>query len=157
MSRRDWLRTGLGLLAGTQVLVGLWIVLLPDTFWKWRWVSLLPPYNEHLLRDLGGAELALAVVLCAAVVTMERRLVVTALAAYLTAAVPHLLFHARHLEPLPAGSGAGLMALLGAGVVLPAALLWLAATPSAFAGPEPAAQRRSGDADYRSGGANSSS
>ncbi|MGW3120038.1 hypothetical protein ACWDBW_23315 [Streptomyces sp. NPDC001107] len=41
------MRRGLGLLA-------LWILLLPDTFWKWRWVSLLPPYSEHLLRDLGG-------------------------------------------------------------------------------------------------------
>jgi hypothetical protein len=34
MSLRDWLRTGLGLLAGTQALLGLWILLLPDTFWK---------------------------------------------------------------------------------------------------------------------------
>jgi hypothetical protein len=138
MSRRDWLRAGLGLLAGTQVLLGLWILLLPDTFWKWRWVSLIPPYNEHLLRDLGGTNLALAVVLCAAVATMERRLVLTALTAYLAASVPHLVFHAQHLAPLSAASGAGLMALLGAGVVLPAALLWLAATPSAFAGPAPA-------------------
>jgi hypothetical protein len=104
-------------------------------------VSLLPPYNEHLLRDLGGADLALAVVLCAAVVTMERRLVVTALVAYLTAAVPHLAFHAGHMEPLSAGSGAGLMTLLGVGVLLPAALLWLAAAPSAFAGSAPVACR----------------
>ncbi|WP_257003641.1 hypothetical protein [Streptomyces sp. SA15] len=98
MSRRDRLRAGLGLLAGIQVLLGLWILLLPDTFWKWRWVSYLPPYNEHLLRDLGGANLALAVVLCAAVAAMERRLVFTALVAYLTASAPHLVFHAQHLS-----------------------------------------------------------
>ena len=70
MSRRDRLRRGLGLLAGVQVLLGLWILLLPDAFWVGRWVSLLPPCNEHLLRDLGGKNLALAVVLSAAAVTL---------------------------------------------------------------------------------------
>ena len=63
MSHRDGLRRCLGLLAGVQVLLGLWILLLPDTFWKWRWVSQLPPCDEHLLRDLGGTNLALPVVL----------------------------------------------------------------------------------------------
>ncbi|RPF31953.1 hypothetical protein [Streptomyces sp. TLI_185] len=91
------------------------ILLLPGAFWKWRWVSLLPLRNEHLLRDLGGSNLAFAVVLCAAVVTMERRLVVTALVAYPTAGVPHRVFHAGHLEPLSAASGAGLMAFAGGG------------------------------------------
>nr|WP_241266691.1 hypothetical protein [Streptomyces scabichelini] len=120
------MRAGLGLLAGTQVVLGLWILLLPEVFWDWRWVSLLPPYNEHLLRDLGSLNLSLAVVLCAAVATMERRLVFTALAAYLAATVPHLVFHAAHLEPLSPASGAGFMTLLGTAVLLPSALLWLA-------------------------------
>jgi hypothetical protein len=59
--------------------------------------------------------------------------------AYLAASVPHLGFHAQHLKPLSAASGAGLMALLGAGAVLPAALLWPAADASAFRGPAPVA------------------
>ncbi|MEG3630369.1 hypothetical protein [Streptomyces poriticola] len=82
MSRRGGLRAGLGLLAGAQVLLGLRILLLPELFWKWRWVSYLPPYNEHLLRDFGVPSLALAVVLGAAVATMERRLVLAAPAAH---------------------------------------------------------------------------
>ncbi|MFF8575133.1 hypothetical protein ACF07F_30685 [Streptomyces sp. NPDC015237] len=141
MSQRAWLRAGLGLLAGTQVVLGLWIVLLPELFWKWPWVSHLPPYNEHLLQDFGGASLALAVVLCAAVAAMERRLVLTALVAYLVNSVAHLLFHARHLEPLSAASAAGFMALLGAAVLLPAVLLWLAADGSAFGGADAQARR----------------
>ncbi|CAM5272206.1 hypothetical protein STENM327S_02911 [Streptomyces tendae] len=141
MSRRAWLRTGLGVLAGSQVVLGLWIVLLPELFWKWPWVSHLPPYNEHLLQDFGGASLALAVVLCAAVAAMERRLVLTALVAYLVSAVAHLLFHARHLEPLSAAGAAGFMALLGAAVLLPAALVWLAADRSAFREADPAGRR----------------
>ncbi|MFJ7233150.1 hypothetical protein ACIQVF_26795 [Streptomyces tendae] len=135
MSGRAGLRVGLGLLAGGQVVLGLWIVLLPELFWKWPWVSHLPPYNEHLLQDFGGASLALAVVLCAALATMERRLVLTALVAYLVSSVTHLLFHARHLGPLSAGSAAGFMALLGAAVLLPAVLVWLASNGTAFREP----------------------
>jgi hypothetical protein len=132
MSGRGWLRAGLWLLAGTQVVLGLWTLLLPELFWKWPWVSHLPPYNEHLLRDFGGASVALAVVLCSAAASLERRLVVTALVAYLVSSVAHLLFHAQHLEPLSAASGAGFMALLGVAVLLPAALLWPAADGTAF-------------------------
>ncbi|BET51341.1 MULTISPECIES: hypothetical protein [Streptomyces] len=135
MSGRAGLRVGLGLLAGGQVVLGLWIVLLPELFWKWPWVSHLPPYNEHLLQDFGGASLALAVVLCAALATMERRLVLTALVACLVSSVTHLLFHARHLEPLSAASAAGFMALLGAAVLLPAVLVWLAADGTALREP----------------------
>jgi hypothetical protein len=126
IGRDRLLRAGLGVLAGTQLALGLWVLLLPELFWKWPWVSHLPPYNEHLLRDFGGAGPVLAMVLCAAVATMDRRLVLTSLVAYLVAAVPHLLFHARHPTSLPAASGAGFMALLGTAVVLPAVLVWLA-------------------------------
>ncbi|AKZ54556.1 Integral membrane protein [Streptomyces ambofaciens ATCC 23877] len=142
MSRRRWLRSGLGVLAATQVVLGLWVLLLPELFWKWPWVSHLPPYNEHLLRDFGGASAALAVVLCSAVAAMERRLVVTALVAYLVSSVAHLLFHAQHLESLSAASGAGFMALLGTAVLLPAALLWLAADGTAFRADSPGGTER---------------
>ncbi|CAL9384435.1 hypothetical protein ACI3K5_31835 [Streptomyces sp. MPA0124] len=141
MSRRAWLRAGLGVLAGSQVLLGLWVLLLPELFWKWPWVAHLPPYNEHLLRDFGGASLALAVVLCAAAATMERRLVLTALTAYLVSSVAHLLFHASHLGPLSAASAAGFMSLLGAAVLLPAALVWSAADGTAFREPDPAGRQ----------------
>jgi hypothetical protein len=52
-------------------------------------VELLPPYNEHLLRDVGGLNLALAVVLGASALIMDRRLISTALLAYLTFATYH--------------------------------------------------------------------
>ncbi|MFD5970854.1 hypothetical protein ACFWGR_32265 [Streptomyces sp. NPDC060311] len=98
-------------------------------------MSYLPPCNEHLLRDFGGASLALAVVLCAAVATMERRPVRTALTAYLVSFVTHLLVHASHLEPLSAASAAGFLTLLGTAVLLPAALVWLAADGTVFREP----------------------
>ncbi|MDU0252822.1 hypothetical protein RVN83_05965 [Streptomyces sp. PU10] len=138
MSGRAWPLAGPGVLAGGQVLLGLWVLLLPELFWKWPWVSHLPPCNEHLLRDFGGASLALAVVLCAAAATMERRLVRTALTAYLVSSVAHLLFHAWHLEPLSAASAAGFLTLLGTAVLLPAALVWLAADGTVFRESDPA-------------------
>jgi hypothetical protein len=93
MRARRWLRPALLVLTLTQVVVGTWRLLLPRSFYDLYWVELLPPCNEHLLRDVGGLDLALAVVLGAAALIMERRLVATALLAYLTFATYHLVFH----------------------------------------------------------------
>ncbi|WP_223178785.1 hypothetical protein, partial [Streptomyces boluensis] len=125
-----WLRVGIGFLALTQLALGAWILLAPASFWSVPWVSVVPPYNEHLLVDYGAQNLSLAVVLCAAFWWRERRLTVVALVAYLAFSVPHLAFHAAHLEPLSTASGIGLMVSLGLGVLLPAALLAVAASVS---------------------------
>lgn len=121
------LRAGVGFLAVVHLALGAWIVLAPTSFWSVPWVSVVPPYNEHLLVDHGLQYLALAVVLCAAFHWRERRLTVVALVALLVFAVPHLAFHAAHLGPLSTASGAGLMAALGLEVLLPALLLVAAA------------------------------
>ncbi|WP_163573158.1 hypothetical protein [Fodinicola feengrottensis] len=62
-----WLRIGLWFLTVTQVLVGGVQLLLPKVFYEdfpWPsdpWVSMLPPYNEHLMRDVGALNLSLAI------------------------------------------------------------------------------------------------
>jgi hypothetical protein len=84
MRARPWLRPALGFLTLTQAVVGIWQLLVPRSFYDLYWVELLPPYNEHLLRDVGGLNLALAVVLGASALIMDRRLISTALLAYLT-------------------------------------------------------------------------
>jgi hypothetical protein len=56
-------------------------------------VSVLGPYNEHLVRDYAASELGLAVLLLAAAVWFERRLVLVAGAVFLAATVPHLAYH----------------------------------------------------------------
>jgi hypothetical protein len=89
MRARPWLRPALGFLTLTQAVVGIWQLLVPRSFYDLYWVELLPPYNEHLLRDVGGLNLALAVVLGASVLIMDRRLISTALPAYLTFATYH--------------------------------------------------------------------
>lgn len=101
------------------VRAGLWIMLLfalfagfqqqfmPRAFYDrfpgfgWQWVSVDGPYNEHLLRDLGGANLALAVVILFAIVRPSPGLVQTVAAALLVSQVPHFIYHAAHLDLMP--------------------------------------------------------
>jgi Ca2+/Na+ antiporter len=126
MRAQPWFRPALAFLVVTQVVVGVWQLLLPRSFYDLYWVQLLPPYNEHLMRDVGALNLALAVVLGASVLIMERRLVSTALLAYLTFAVYHLVFHATHLEHFPQADAIAQTSALALGVAFPSVLLILA-------------------------------
>lgn len=88
MSARGWLQAGLAFLAVTQGLAGSTQLLLSKLFYdRFPWVSTLPPYSQHLMRD-GGA-LTLAYVLVVAAVRMDPLLVRVALAANLVFTVPH--------------------------------------------------------------------
>jgi hypothetical protein len=121
------LRPGLALLAAAEVVLGLWTLLFPASFYTGvPTVDLTPPFSEHLFRDFGGATLGLAVVLTAAAVWTERRLVVVALLAYLAFAVPHLVFHLGHLDGAGASAATALVVVLAASVMLPLALLVVA-------------------------------
>jgi hypothetical protein len=121
------LRPGLVLLAAIEIVLGLWTLLFPASFYAdVPTVDLTPPFSEHLFRDFGGATLGLAVVLTAAAVRPERRLVVTALLAYLAFAAPHLVFHLGHLQGAGGPAATVLVVVLTGSVVLPLALLVIA-------------------------------
>ena len=126
-----WLRVGLILYLPVTALVGMWAALWPRSFYDdfpWPghpWVALLPAYNEHLIRDFGAMNLALAVVFGVAAVTLDRRLAATALAAYLVFALPHLLFHLQHLEPFGTVDAVAQVVTLVVAAVLPLPLLAL--------------------------------
>jgi hypothetical protein len=121
------LRPGLALLAAVEIVLGLWTLLFPASFYSdVPTVDLTPPFSEHLFRDFGGATLGLAVVLTAAAVWTERRLVVVALLAYLAFSAPHLVFHLGHLDGAGAAAATALVVVLAGSVVLPLALLVVA-------------------------------
>jgi hypothetical protein len=121
------LRPGLALLAAVEIVLGLWTLLFPASFYSdVPTVDLTPPFSEHLFRDFGGATLGLAVVLTAAAVWTERRLVVVALLAYLAFSAPHLVFHLGHLDGAGASAATALVVVLAGSVVLPLALLVVA-------------------------------
>jgi hypothetical protein len=79
-----WLAVALVLLAGVASLVGVWAQFFPQSFYtsfpngRGRWVAVDGPYNEHLVRDVGGLNLALAVVTVVALVHRTAVLVRTA-------------------------------------------------------------------------------
>ncbi|MGD9985748.1 MAG: hypothetical protein AB7S91_03025 [Pseudonocardia sp.] len=104
MTARVVLRVGLLFLAATQAFVGLWALPAPRSFYDGfpapghSWVSALPPYNEHLVRDVGALSLALTVLLVAAAIWLDRRLVAITLVVFAVWTVPHVVFHSLHLH-----------------------------------------------------------
>jgi hypothetical protein len=135
---RARLRAGVVLLAVIQAVTGAWQYFAPRAFYDLPTVGAGATFNEHLMTDIGGLGLALAVVLAAAARRMERSLVQAALAGYLVYSVSHLAFHVTHLDRLPTTDAA--LQLTGL-VLLPAfalALLLSAAQATAPDGrPDP--------------------
>jgi hypothetical protein len=131
MTARWWLRAGLVFLTVLQGAAGAVQLLLPKVFYDdfpsrtHPWVAMLPPYNEHLMRDVGAGSLAYVVALGVAAVTMNRLMVRTALAGSLVFAVPHLLFHATHLARFPPFDAVAQTVILCLAVLIPVVLLFL--------------------------------
>ena len=99
------MRVALAILALVGVQVGLWAAFAPQSFYDdfpgsgRVWVAVDGPYNEHLVRDVGSLNLALAVVAIVAFVTLSRAAVIAAGGAWLVYGLPHLVYHLRHLAP----------------------------------------------------------
>ena len=99
------------------------------------WAATDGPYNEHLTRDVGDLNLALAVLSGCAVVWLTRPLTIATASAWLVYSVPHFAYHALNLQAVsPDDRVAELVSLaipiLVAAVVL--AVVW--ADPGAAAG-----------------------
>ena len=125
------LRGGLGLLAASAGLIGVWALLAPQSFFDdfpgsgLALVSALPPYNEHLIRDYGSMNLALAFVLAIGAATLSRWVVIAGLGAVLINGVPHLIFHAGHQGTLSDSDQTSQLIALALPVIVAAALLVL--------------------------------
>jgi hypothetical protein len=134
MPARSWLRAGLIVLVATSLVPGIWAYFFPHSFYSdVPTVAADPPFSEHLMTDVGAFFVAQAVVMAAAAIVMDHRLVRAALAGYLTFGGLHLAFHARHLAGMPRSDAVALVILLSLEVVLPALLL-IAARPPRAAG-----------------------
>lgn len=118
----------LWLLAISFVVVGAWALFLPASFHAdfpldRAWVALDGPYNEHLVRDVGGLQLALAVVTGTAV--RWSRYTAVAAVAVLLFAIPHLAYHAWHLEPFGPTDAIAQLVALAVQVLVPVRLLMI--------------------------------
>lgn len=132
MTYRTAARIGLGFLGINTIMLGAWAVVAPRSFYDSfpglgrSWVSADGPYNEHLIRDVGALNLALAVLLVAAFLVLSRELVTIASIAALAWGVPHLLYHAFNTEFLSASDNVFSLGGLALGSAFPLGLLYLA-------------------------------
>ena len=100
-------RLGLWAMALFSLFAGIQQQFVPRSFYDgfpgfgMHWVAVDGPYNEHLLRDLGSANLALAALILFAIVQPTVGLVRAVAVAVLVAQVPHFIYHAAHLDVLP--------------------------------------------------------
>ena len=97
--------------------------------------------SEHLVRDVGVLNLALAVVTIAAAVWLTRPLVRATAWAWLAYSVPHLVYHVRHRGALDPSDQVSSLASLALVLVLALAVLVVSARL------RPAARSRSEDHD----------
>jgi len=107
------MRAGLVVLALPSAVIAVWGLISPRGFYDTfpgagrHWVSALPPYNEHLLRDFAAASLAIVVFLVGAAIVLERRAIQVALIAFLAYSVPHLAYHLTTTEHYSTGDNIG--------------------------------------------------
>jgi hypothetical protein len=148
-ARRLVARIALSLLAVAGLYQGVWAQVGPRSFFEQfpggrSWIATDGPYNEHLVRDVGGLATGLSVVAILAAWSLAKPLLVANAAGWLVYALPHLGYHVAH--PLDAaGMQAVNVLVLSSEVVLPAIGLlgtsWghelraVARSPRAHAGP----------------------
>ena len=127
--QRVALRTGLAVLAVTPAVIGIWATAAPRSFYDEfpgggrHWVSALPPYNEHLLRDFAAANLAFLALAVFAGVLLERRLVQGTLIAFAVLGIPHLVYHLTTTGHYSTGDNVASIAGLALNALLPLLLL----------------------------------
>src|SRR5262249_44707426 len=119
----------LWLLALGQIAVGIQALFFPRSFYDdfpldRGWVAMDGPYNQHLVRDVGSLNLALVVLVFAALFVGTRTLARTAMVVWLVNAVPHFLYHLSHLSMnMAGGDKVGIVTTLGFAVLAPIVVL----------------------------------
>jgi hypothetical protein len=119
------LRVTLAFVALSIAIPGLQATVSPSGFYEGfpfsrAWVQMLPPYNEHLIRDVGNYEVAFAILFAWAAWRPSRELVIPLAAAWSVAALLHGTYHVLHLDGFGAGDAIALVAVLVSALALPA-------------------------------------
>lgn len=122
-------RAGLLFLLLVSLSVGPWAQFAPASWWEGfpafgrGWASFDGPYNEHMIRDVGGLQLGMAVVLLAALLRPAVVLVRVAGLASVAWQAPHVVYHLVHVGDLPTladqvAQSVGIIAALAVAVAL---------------------------------------
>jgi hypothetical protein len=128
---RRVVRAGLLLLGLLHLSWGVVATLAPRAFFDGfpgfgrSWTAAYPPYNAHLVTDVGAAFVTLGVLLLAAAWLDDRRVTAVVLVGVLVFSTLHLAFHLRDHGALAGFDLSASLASLVAGVLAPVALLVL--------------------------------
>ena len=120
------------LIALTGLGLGFWAAFDPRGFYLnfpgggRHWVSADGPYNEHLVRDFGALNLALASVALVALWRPVRELLIAVALSNIVFDIPHLIYHIRHLDVYDTSDKIANVVSLSAGLLPPVLLLALA-------------------------------
>ncbi|MET8998057.1 hypothetical protein [Amycolatopsis sp. NPDC004169] len=116
-----------------EAVVGIWPLVSPTGFYqdfpgfRAGWVAMDGAFNEHLLRDFGGLNLALAALLIGAAVIGTTAVARLASVAALLFGVPHFLYHLGHIAHFPRIDQVLIVGTTGLGVLLPLVVLLIPA------------------------------
>ncbi len=127
-------RIALWILFLSAASIGLVAAAAPHTFYAdfpffAHWVEMLPPYNQHLVTDVGGLYLGFAVLFAWAAWTLQPTLVRAVSTAWLLTAAIHLAFHATHLDGFGAADAIAELASLSFLLAPPLVAIWAVAEP----------------------------
>jgi hypothetical protein len=117
-------RAALWIAAASAAGVGVVAAFAPRRFYDdfpfiGHWVDRLPPYNEHLVTDVGAFYLGFALVLAWAGATLQRQLVLAACWGWILFSVLHIVFHARRLDGFGTSDAVAELTSLAAVIALP--------------------------------------
>ena len=135
-TRERFTRILLGITGAASLWIGIWAGFFPRSFYdnfpgtSHPWVSPDGPFNEHLIRDVGWYNLAIALVCVIAAVTLARAAVGAAAGAVLVSGVPHLAYHVAHLDIFRTSDQIGEVVSLAAAPISALIVLGLTFWPS---------------------------
>jgi hypothetical protein len=112
-----------------EAVVGIWPLVSPSGFYqdfpglRTGWVAMDGPFNEHLLRDFGGLNLALAATLIGAAVIGTTAVARLAAVAALLFGLPHFLYYLGHVSHFAQTDQVLIIVTTGLGALVPILLL----------------------------------
>jgi len=103
VSSSTLIKASLAILAFAALSVGLPAAFAPETFYEdypffTAWINLLPPYNEHLITDVGGLYTGFGVMFVWSLLRPSRQLILPLCVGWLVVQILHFAFHISHLE-----------------------------------------------------------
>ena len=147
-STRRWARAVFAIIGLAGAEVSAWALLAPKHFYEHfpgggrQWLTALPPYNEHLLRDYAAGVFAVTVLALWAAVVGDRRLIQAALVASAALAAPHIAYHLTTIDSYGVADNVASFATLGFSFVAPVVLLAFMARDRRARGPSPVSRDR---------------